>query len=796
VTEPTATSTDVDAPTPPLVEPVPISDDAGVPERRPLDVGRLVVAVVGLVLAGLWAQTGNDVDANLFAVVNGLPEALDGVARVLAALGSIWFAVAVVVVLLIVRWFPAARDSALAAGGAWLIALGCNELFGTRSASSLGITVRTGSGPAFPAATVAVATALFLALSPYLIRPLRRAGVVILFLVALSAMYLGTGLASDVLGGFFLGIAAGAAVHVAFGAPGGRPTAAQVAGALGELGFDVAAIAISEIELPRATVMDAVLASDAPVRVVAFGRDQRDGQFAAKLWHKLLYKDPGLPVFGSRLQQVEHIAYALMLAEQAGVHAPHLLKTGLAGPDAALLVTDIPAGRTLDDLGDALTDEVLATVWAELGKLHDAGIAHGDLEPDRIIVDDDGRAGFVDLGTAAVTADTYFRNRDVAALLTNSALIVGNERALAAAMTAVGSDRLALAIPLVQPAALPKATGRGVKHLGKVLKQLRTDAAAAAGVEDVAPLKVKRLSLVNIGMLAGVLVALAIAIPSLKGVNWSSVEQQFETAVWGWAVLALILYPLVPVSWGTALMGCVNTDLPFIPTVLVQLACTFLNLITPNGIGGTALQLDYLHKEGVPVASGASAMVLSTGVGGAIQMILFLIAASITATSLDNYDTGGSVTLGAIAVGAALIGIVLAIPKVRGKVVPAVTRALRDIWAVLRNPKKGAQLIGGDTAGNLIYPALLGLCLMAFGVHLNFAQLVVVQVGAGMLGNLAPVPGGIGVQEAALTAGLTAFGVEANTALATVLVFRGITFALPPVFGYFTLQALRRRGYA
>ena len=52
------------------------------------------------------------------------------------------------------------------------------------------------------------------------------------------------------------------------------------------------------------------------------------------------------------------------------------------------------------------------------------------------------------------------------------------------------------------------------------------------------------------------------------------------------------------------------------------------------------------------------------------------------------------------------------------------------------------------------------------------------------------------MQEAALTAGLTAFGIDSNTALATVLVFRGITFALPPVFGFVTLQWLRRTGYA
>ncbi len=100
----------------------------------------------------------------------------------------------------------------------------------------------------------------------------------------------------------------------------------------------------------------------------------------------------------------------------------------------------------------------------------------------------------------------------------------------------------------------------------------------------------------------------------------------------------MLLYPFVTASWSIALMGAVNKDLPFVPTFLTQLAATFLNLITPNGIGGTALQLDYLHKEGVPVASGASAMILSTGVGSAMQMALFLIAASFTSTSLRSRE--------------------------------------------------------------------------------------------------------------------------------------------------------------
>jgi uncharacterized membrane protein YbhN (UPF0104 family) len=192
-------------------------------------------------------------------------------------------------------------------------------------------------------------------------------------------------------------------------------------------------------------------------------------------------------------------------------------------------------------------------------------------------------------------------------------------------------------------------------------------------------------------------------------------------------------------------------------------------------------------------------MVLSTGVGGAIQMILFFGAAAITSTAIDtgsSSDSSSSTTLIVIAVVAALIGIVLAVPKLRGKVVPQVKRAATDIWAVVRNPRKALQLIGGDTAGNLIYPALLGLVLLAFHQHLSFAELVVVQVGAGMVGNVAPVPGGIGVTEAALVGGLTAFGIAPTPALAAVLVFRGITFAIPPIIGFFTLRWLRAKGYA
>jgi uncharacterized membrane protein YbhN (UPF0104 family) len=768
--------------------------------RRPSDLAILVVSAVLALLVGFWAQTQSTVNVNLFRTLNDLAGNMVGLTKGIYALGSIWAVLAVTAVLLVLRQFRVAVYAALAGAGAWGLALLLNEVLGTHAISGLNVAVRIGDGPVYPVANVAAITALSFGIAPFIVRPLRRVFALVIVLVCVAAMYLGAGFPADVLGGLFVGFGIAALVRVLLGAPGGQPSVAEVRAALTDLGYDVGDITPAAEHISRAAVMDVELATGERVRVDAFGRDQRDARIAAKVWHKAMYRDPGVPVFGSRVQQVEHIGFTLMLAERANVSAARLVRTGVGGADAALLVTTPPRGTPIGSLPvERVTDEVLRCAWQQLDSLHHAGIAHGTLDGLRVLVDDDGKVAFDDFSAADAGGDEYWRNRDDASLLVLTAQLVGDDRAIAAMVATIGKESAGTAIPVVQPAALPSALTKGRKHQGKELKTLRASLTTATGAEDVPPQKIKRLSLVNIGMLIGVLFALVIALNSIEGIDWSSMQNEFENAIWAWVVLAFVLWPLVPSAWATALMGCVNKDLPFVPTVLTQVACSFLNLITPNGIGGTALQLDYLHKQDVPVASAGSAMVLSTGVGGAIQMILFLGAAAITSTAVDtssSSDSSGSTTLIVIAIVAALIGIVLGVPKLRGKVVPAVKRAATDIWAVVRNPRKALQLIGGDTAGNLIYPALLGLVLIAFHQHLDFAQLVVVQVGAGMVGNVAPVPGGIGVTEAALVGGLTAFGIPPTPALASVLVFRGITFAIPPIFGFFTLRWLRAKGYA
>ena len=87
---------------------------------------------------------------------------------------------------------------------------------------------------------------------------------------------------------------------------------------------------------------------------------------------------------------------------------------------------------------------------------------------------------------------------------------------------------------------------------------------------------------------------------------------------------------------------------------------------------------------------------------------------------------------------------------------------------------------------------------MAFGTHLvngtGTNQPAGVLAGA-TLGQAAPTPGGLGAVELALSAGLTAAGVEGSIAVSSVLLFRLLTFWLPTIPGWFSFNWLSKKGY-
>ena len=93
-----------------------------------------------------------------------------------------------------------------------------------------------------------------------------------------------------------------------------------------------------------------------------------------------------------------------------------------------------------------------------------------------------------------------------------------------------------------------------------------------------------------------------------------------------------------------------------------------------------------------------------------------------------------------------------------------------------------------------MYALTLGAVCHAYGVKLGLLALLLVNVVASELASRAPVPGGVGVAEAAVTAGLVACGVDGSATFAIAITYRLCTNYLPPIWGYLSLL-LRRGGF-
>jgi uncharacterized protein (TIRG00374 family) len=87
--------------------------------------------------------------------------------------------------------------------------------------------------------------------------------------------------------------------------------------------------------------------------------------------------------------------------------------------------------------------------------------------------------------------------------------------------------------------------------------------------------------------------------------------------------------------------------------------------------------------------------------------------------------------------------------------------------------------------------ASLWACFRAFGDAPPFGVLVLAFF-LGQLGNLLPLPGGIGGVDGGLIGAYAAFGVDAGLAVVAVLVYRGFTFWLPTVPGILAYIGLRK----
>ncbi len=122
-------------------------------------------------------------------------------------------------------------------------------------------------------------------------------------------------------------------------------------------------------------------------------------------------------------------------------------------------------------------------------------------------------------------------------------------------------------------------------------------------------------------------------------------------------------------------------------------------------------------------------------------------------------------------------------------------RQFRDGLRVLRSPAKIALLFFGNLTTQVLYSLALGTCVLATGDSVGLVDLLLIINLVGTFAAIIPVPNGMGVQEAGLTAGLVAAGVPEEPAFAAVLVYRVLSAYLPPVWGFVAMRSLQKQNY-
>ncbi|HXX90664.1 MAG TPA: lysylphosphatidylglycerol synthase transmembrane domain-containing protein, partial [Acidimicrobiales bacterium] len=304
-------------------------------------------------------------------------------------------------------------------------------------------------------------------------------------------------------------------------------------------------------------------------------------------------------------------------------------------------------------------------------------------------------------------------------------------------------------------------------------------------------------SIIGMWAIIGVLIDVAASFSTIKGASWG----------WVAAVFVLSLFPPVVEAWG--LVGSVFAGVPSRPVIILEFANDFTGLV-----GGTpatlAMTIRFFQKRGATSTYAVTAGALNSATSWIVKGVLFLVSIPLAIASFNPGESGSGTHSGlvhlllvliiVVGVVAGIVGLVLTFARrirlmVADKLRPLAAKAFEPVRNLARQPRRFAALVGGNLGSQLATALALGASLHAFGQHLSLAEIFFTITIASMLGGVSPVPGGMGVVEAGMIAGLAGFGVPEDVAVAAVFVQRLFTAYLPPIWGYAALLWLRRHDF-
>mgnify|MGYP001450413228 CR=1 FL=1 len=304
-------------------------------------------------------------------------------------------------------------------------------------------------------------------------------------------------------------------------------------------------------------------------------------------------------------------------------------------------------------------------------------------------------------------------------------------------------------------------------------------------------------------------------------------EATLAQGQWGWllaAFLAQVAYYTVFAGSYQAAFYTVGIQTRIRDLIPVTLGSLFVNVVVPaGGAGGAALFTEDLARRGKPVARAATGVLLQL-IADFSAFTLLLIPGLVylfIEHDLKIYEIVAAVILLLITIGLSCI-LLFGIWKplwlhrlfawsqrtaswLFGRLGRSLS--LADDWAqknadefnqaagaVAEHPLRLVRTIGVALLAHILDVTTLYILFLAFNQSIGPGALVAGYAMGILFWIVSITPQGIGVVEGVMALTFTSLGIPGAVATTVALAFRGLTFWLPMLLGYFAVQRLRTLG--
>ncbi|WP_027008282.1 lysylphosphatidylglycerol synthase transmembrane domain-containing protein [Conexibacter woesei] len=312
-----------------------------------------------------------------------------------------------------------------------------------------------------------------------------------------------------------------------------------------------------------------------------------------------------------------------------------------------------------------------------------------------------------------------------------------------------------------------------------------------------------RTALIWFGSTALLILVIYLLIPHLAGVEdtWNRIKN--GSPAWLAAAIGLETCSYLGYAWNMAAVSAADGVILGVKrSALITLAATAATrLVAAGGAGGIAVTTWALSRAGHgprQAAKQVSQHLVATY--GVFMALVIAVGTALAIAGEDPLLSAVPAVIAALCVATFLVVIQAPDwirrhldtgPKWRRRLLAAPQALADGTHFTIELVQRRERGLWGTVFWWIFDFATLWACFWAFGGHPNVPDLLMAYL-LGQLGNLLPLPGGVGGVEGGMVGAAAAFNMDAGVALVAVLAYRAISVWLPALPGVLALATLRK----